>query len=550
MKKLNLKWVTDTIGEDYKKWKRGEIILLEAQTGTGKTWFIKNVLIDYLGEHERLLFVCNRTYLKRQLKIDLLKKFENNKDIKIPYIKDKGKATEKIDFVALDKITTIKNITITTYHAIQYSARDEIYDNKKFDINLFDYIILDECHYIMADGSFNNKTRFAYQKLVFDQYRNIIKIFISATMQEIKDPIIRCAKKGLGKLPKVHEYSTGIDYRYLHPIYYNNDIASIINTIKNDKTDEKWLMFISDLKDGEKILKELGKNNCSLIKAGIVSDELDSIINNSKFNKKVLIATKAMDNGINISDTKLTNIVIMAWDRITFIQMLGRKRILLDEPWQDVNLYIPTRMKKSFLTKLHLYDVKQAEINLLGSDQNAFDKKYDNDLRDFKDYNDIFYRSNTTGKWKVNPIGYLRLMNDVKFTKYMLDKFDKDGKLAFVYEQLSWVGLEDTFDQSNLIDEVLCEEDLVTLEELIKKLIGIKVLKEDQIKLKELLTSEAFQIDRSLLRGTKKMHPDTFNSIMERTLKLPYKVTAVKTSERIDGQPKRYTYWVISTTEN
>jgi len=61
--------VADPIGEDYKKWKRRKIILLEAQTGTGKTWFIKNVLIDYLGEHERLLFVCNRTYLKRQLKI-------------------------------------------------------------------------------------------------------------------------------------------------------------------------------------------------------------------------------------------------------------------------------------------------------------------------------------------------------------------------------------------------------------------------------------------------------------------------------------------------
>ncbi|KUO72876.1 MAG: hypothetical protein APF81_26740 [Desulfosporosinus sp. BRH_c37] len=532
MKKLNLKWVADSIGEDYKKWKRGDIILLEAQTGTGKTWFIKNVLIDYLGDNEKLLFVCNRTNLKRQLKKDLLEKFNE----KIP-------STTK----ELDDITTINNITITSYHAIQYSARDEIYDGKKFDLGLFDFIILDECHYIMADGSFNNKCRFAYEKLVYNMSRFATKIFISATMQEIKDPIIRCANRGFGKLPKVREYSTGIDYSYIHPIYYKNDMTDIINTIKNDKTDEKWLVFISDLKDGEKILKELGKDNSSLIKSGTISDELDSVINNSKFNKKVLIATKAMDNGINISDPKLTNIVIMAWDKITFIQMLGRKRIQIDEPWQNINLYIPTRMKKSFLTKLHLYDLKQAEIDLIGKDKNAFDKKYDNDLKDFKDYNDIFYRNKTTGDWKVNSIGYLRLMKDTTFAKYMIEKFDTEGEFAFVQEQLSWLGLENTFDESNLIDGILFEEDLVTFEELIKKLVGIQVLKEDQIKLKELLTSEAFQIDRSLLRGTKKMHPDTFNSIMKNTLKLPYEVTATKTSKWVEGKPKKYTYWTISS---
>lgn len=42
--KLNLKFVSDVIGEDYKKWKRGEIVLISAQTGTGKNYFIENVL--------------------------------------------------------------------------------------------------------------------------------------------------------------------------------------------------------------------------------------------------------------------------------------------------------------------------------------------------------------------------------------------------------------------------------------------------------------------------------------------------------------------------
>lgn len=70
--------------------------------------------------------------------------------------------------------------------------------------------------------------------------------------------------------------------------------------------------------------------------------ELDSIINNSKFNRKVLIATKTLDNGINIKDNKVKNIVIMAWDKITFIQMLGRRRVNIEDA-DTVNLYIPLR---------------------------------------------------------------------------------------------------------------------------------------------------------------------------------------------------------------
>jgi len=86
------------------------------------------------------------------------------------------------------------------------------------------------------------------------------------------------------------------------------------------------------------------------------------------------------------------------------------------------------------------------------------------------------------------------------------------------------------------------------LEELLNRLIGTKVLKEYQTKLKELLTSEAFRIDKSKLRAIKKMHPETFNSIMKNTLRLPYRVSATKTSERIDGKPTKYTYWTISKT--
>ena len=203
MRKLNLQWVSDSIGDDYKNWKQGDTVLISAQTGTGKTWFIKNVLLDNIADHERLLLVCNRTNLKRQLKKDLLKKYNEP----IPETLNE-----------LDDITTIHNkkVTITSYHAISNTIRNGIYDEHGVDcdFSLYDYIVFDECHFIFSDGGFNNKTRFAYEKVVKQYYPHIVKIFISATMFEIREPIIRCVEKvknngfGLDE-PTIHEYSTG-----------------------------------------------------------------------------------------------------------------------------------------------------------------------------------------------------------------------------------------------------------------------------------------------------------------------------------------------------
>lgn len=534
--KLNLRWVSDTIGDSYKKWELGSTVIIEAQTGTGKTFFIKNVLIDYLGAGERLLFVCNRTYLKRQLKIDLLKKF----GLPIPMKKNK-KGIEKIDMDALDDITTIKNITITSYQAIQHAALDEKYDGKLFDLKLFTYVVMDECHYIMADAGFVNDCKFAYEKLIKDRCINIIKIFISATINEVREPIIKCSKKGIGIRPKIHEYTTGIDYSYLNPIYFDNNWTDIINTIKNDKTDEKWLIFISDLEDGNKILKELGKDNCSIIKAGSKSDELDSIISSSKFNNKVLICTKAMDNGINIDDDLVKNIVIMAWDKITFIQELGRRRVDISKEVEVINLYIPTRMKKSFLTKLKLHLQKQSQIDLLDSDRRDFNKKYDNKIKKLGEMEDIFFRNMADGEWKVNLIGYARLIKDTTFTQYMVNRFDRLGKFTYVQEQLKWLKLIETFDPTSLIENVILDEDIMKLEDYLDSIVGNVMLQaKDRKELIEkigLIDVSHSNISKGIIKLLKNI--DTLNCYLNE-INSQFRIKHFETSKSIDGKKKNF----------
>ncbi|MFT8312940.1 MAG: DEAD/DEAH box helicase family protein [Clostridium sp.] len=465
MKKLNLKWVTDSIGEDYKEWDEGDIIILQAQTGTGKTYFIKNKLINYINPYERLLLVCNRINLKRQLKIDLLKKYH----LDVPHIKDKdGNDTKKIDLKALDRIYQIENITIKSYQSIGQMAINHEYDGKEMDLT-YDYIVMDEAHYILADGGFNNKCRLAYKYLVKQHMPNTVKIFISATMEEVEVPIIHKVQntKTLGYKPKLKQYYTGTDYSYVNPIYFQNNLSIIINSIKNDKSDEKWLIFVTSKDNGRKIQKELGDEISSCIFKDTKNEELESIIQDSKFNKKVLIATKVIDNGINIVDDKLTNIVIMAWDRITFIQELGRKRIDIENP-QQINLYIPTKFMKSFMMKSNECEYQLGEIKLLEEDPNAFNKKYDNDMVEISKMNHLFFHENMktgTGKWMINLMGKARTNIDLKFYKQMMMLFKKDRKFAFIHTQLSWLGLDDTFNESKLVEEVALEDEVESLEE-------------------------------------------------------------------------------------
>lgn len=83
--KLNIERITDVIGDDYyKKWRSGDVVKIQAQTGSGKTHFIVNTLANQLLEYEfnpkmneKMLILCNRINLKRQLKKDLCKKIQN-----------------------------------------------------------------------------------------------------------------------------------------------------------------------------------------------------------------------------------------------------------------------------------------------------------------------------------------------------------------------------------------------------------------------------------------------------------------------------------------
>ena len=544
-KQLKLRWVTDAIGDDYKKWRRGDVVRIESQTGTGKTVLVTGSvdgkikgIVDRMEDYENLIYICNRLELKRQIKLDLLKKW----GIELP------KTNEE-----LDEITKIRNVVITSYHAIAFSELGNIYSEYCNNMDDYDYIICDECHYFLTDSSFNNKTYLSYNNLILKHHRNAIKIFISATMDEIAKVIekgfmlnLECAF-GTSKNSSIYTYSTDKDYSYLDVKYYKN-IKSIEQLIKNDKSEAKWIIFVSSKSKGKAVEKQLNeyKVNCTFVYAGMSNDEKKMITNDSKFKSKVLITTKALDNGINIKDRSVKNIVVESWDKTTFIQEIGRVRFKINDA-PTINLFIPTMSLKSFKTKIDkYYKPKEDDLELFNKNYNEFCKKYDNDSS--KVHNDIFYLSSDEAhKWTINLLGRARLYNDSNFASNMIDNFKKDKQFAYVMEQLRWLGLEHTFSPLNLIIDVVDCSEIETLEEFLNTMINKRLYDEEQQLLSNLIIKELTTISKGIDYRTKKLKPSTVEAILREQLELPYVVSKSKKEDRIiNGKRSLKNYIIIS----
>ena len=137
------KYFSDIIGTSYKDWKNTQVIF-DGGTGTGKTYFIVNILGKYARETgKKIIYLCNRSKLKKQ-------------------------TYENVEALNLQDV-----IYVTTYQALQSKIKC------KKEIGYFDYIISDECHYFTNDALFNEYTDLAYD-FIWRQKESVI-IYISAT---------------------------------------------------------------------------------------------------------------------------------------------------------------------------------------------------------------------------------------------------------------------------------------------------------------------------------------------------------------------------------
>lgn len=173
---LIMEYISGVIGKEYKQWKEGECIVIDAPTGAGKTHFIKNELARHaLDNNESIFYLANRSAL--------LDQFSDRKR--------KGEV-EKTEAQSKEEIASELCITSMSYqkYALLESNSNggkSLSEEMEKAMNAR-FWVLDEVHYFLADAQFNDTIEECLAKICgksspkkTGMLRNRILILMTAT---------------------------------------------------------------------------------------------------------------------------------------------------------------------------------------------------------------------------------------------------------------------------------------------------------------------------------------------------------------------------------
>ena len=387
------------------------IIFISSGTGTGKTTFVQKLAVEF---NKRVLIITNRTATKKQL----------NCKVEVEEIEN--------------------NVYITSYQSIERS----IHFNIDF-LDSFDVLVADEAHYFISDSLANNRVNVSYQKIL--STRKVVKIFMSATLEEIAAKIVSDyhlinIKTNPFYVSSIFNYVKNNNASIIKKVYKISSIQDLYNDII--ASNEKWLIFVSKKADGYEIQKELIDNGLTsddvifINREDVNSEknkakfEFDNLSLNEKFNCKVLISTKIIDNGVNVIDRSLKHVVIDTNDKPTFLQMLGRKRCL--DYMDTFNLYIPCKNQTSIAK---LINQKHCQVKKMDNIKNELQSQYyikpllldsDKEADEYRKYLFLPEFQRAYQPFDFNIFGYLSLINELKYLNYLLETGFFEGKLIWV----------------------------------------------------------------------------------------------------------------------
>ena len=154
------KYISEIISEDeIDTWDNGNVVIISADTDSGKSHFIKHKLAGYAKKNgKKILMLCHRKLCADQFKYEV--KNIGNDDV----------------------------ISIMTYQKLEFTRDTTILDK-------YDYIVCDEFHYFLDDSEFNMNTDISFNKIL--NQSNSIRIFMSATGDDMKTYLsekIECEK--------------------------------------------------------------------------------------------------------------------------------------------------------------------------------------------------------------------------------------------------------------------------------------------------------------------------------------------------------------------
>lgn len=520
--------VSDRIGEAYKNWGPKKPIVIHAPTGSGKTYFILNVLLPYIHRlGKKMVYLCNRSALRQQVKHKL------STDLAQPQMGNSIITYNYHQLAALD-------LRPHNDPPPKQTASERVRWEEGREIAAADYYIFDEAHFFLSDAGFNLQINDCLKRIqtIQDRNPNAIWIYMTATIPYLWlylkqfgsfdlftidipylcNPVYQNGWEGAGyerdyffssvkqlleykecpdgicqryervkkdialfqKVPlnaisisryaqreyyfrniyqkymdlydkikgAVDYYEIKPDYSYINPVYFSTD-DDLLDAVKQSAPDEKWLIFVESLRDGNALMEKLrlsGYPDTVFLTSKTKNESRDSlarmtyasIVENEAFSQKVVISTKVLDNGVNLCDRALKHIVIQSFEETTFLQMLGRKRIM--DPTEEVRVYLRDRpegsIRKDFQMRIQsiilfwyqLYAIQ--ERNELRSATTpglaAFQARYiesghyKNPYRNYIGKQDMRYANTGKIATKDNPALMVDLYTPPKYTKAKL----------------------------------------------------------------------------------------------------------------------------------
>lgn len=536
-------YVSEVIKDSYENGNVGDCIFLEAPTGAGKTTFIIKGLLSYAKRlNAEILYLSNRFLLKEQIKQEIAEK--------------QGLPT---DLTWLESVEELDGITVISYQKLQLLCQQEGF---VWEINRrYRYVVCDEIHYLLEDSAFNPEI---IRLVRFLKEVQSCLICISATLGELKEKII-WEKYGVNvrylgwfiindyfsylMVPKRYtttlmgNYTTIYSYTIpAHPVVekviYYAEQEQIIDAIGRSKLGEKWLIFQSNKSKVKELTKKLGDSAALITAEDRENDTIAEIIHKGKFSCKVLVSTKLLDNGVSLKDSQLKNIIIDTISRTEFIQMLGRKRCLNAN--DVVTLYIPKKSKKTFQGYLspemqEIYDLVEKDF--------ASNEMIAKMLCDEKFYSKVRrFFTLEKGQLVKNPLAIEYYDRQRQLVNKMITAFASD-EFAFIKEQLSWINMEDTFDEENLYTFQQQEEAISLIRDKLEKLVGCEFCQSEQEELRTFITEKANDSRIRTQKGKRLLGKKAINELL-REYNLPFQI------EGIYGKRKgEETFWVVKRRE-
>ena len=386
-----MKYISEQLTkESIKEWGDEDNVIITAPTGSGKSTWVRNVLHK---EKSNILVLVNRSKLKNQLSVD----FQNT------------------------------NIHIQTYQFIETCIRN----GDPYDLSKYSTIVCDEAHYFISDSGFNHFTDLSLNAVLETK---ALRVFMSATIGEIE------------------EYFNTIDVKINHIQKFNfTTNISKVYTYKSTETIVKYFNTTNDKSIMFSNVKELENIN-SLIKDSsiVVSDynskkyltdknTVNNIVNDNMFDKKILLTTTALDNGISIKDINVKSIVIDLYDPITIQQAIGRLRFETDT--QAIEIVIRNRSKTSISALIRLDEGILNGVETLRKSENEYLKEFN---RISYRHSRCIYPDTTDGKttMMINEIAVFKLMKDLEFL-YMVRDSINDGTGDFSSHIIKYLKLDD-----------------------------------------------------------------------------------------------------------